>query len=96
MSRRDASPGPLIEDATIHSEAYYRLRCLEVAVKAADPDRGMTMYEVCVDATQLFKFIITGDLPPEGFGGFETTEDSEHAKLVINDKGEVTSVTVND
>ena len=69
MSRRDADPGPLVEDSTMLpvTKVYYRLRCLEVAVKAADPDHGMTMYEVCLDASQLFKFILTGDLPPEGY-----------------------------
>ena len=67
MSRRDSDPSPLVEDSTMLpvTKVYYRLRCLEVAVKTFDPDSTIDT-RVLVDVAQaLMQYIQTGDV--EGF-----------------------------
>ena len=67
MSRRDSDANPTREDASYGismrwtPETYFRLRCLEVAVKTFDPD-GSIDTRVLVDVAQaLMQYIQTGD-----------------------------------
>jgi hypothetical protein len=69
MSRRDNDASPGLEDNAMFLEmhldqkAYYRLRCLEVAVKTFDPDSTIDTRVLFDVAQVLMQYIETGKTP---------------------------------
>ena len=69
MTRRDNDASPGIEDNAMYpsmhldQKAYYRLRCLEVAVKCFDPDITIDTRVLFDVAQVLMQYIETGKAP---------------------------------
>jgi len=65
MSRRDSDASPPMEEHIVHpaTKAYYRLRCLEVAVKTFDPDSSINIIELIDVSRSLFSYCETGLVP---------------------------------
>lgn len=71
MSRRSSDHDTDADDATITGKPaidlgemrYLRLRALEIITRAADPDREITVHELCFSAQQLLEYISFGIMP---------------------------------
>ena len=92
MTRRDTDAQPHNEDTTLgginmqwSAPAYYRLRCLEVAVKTFDPDIQIDVLDLMGTAQALMLYVQSGEVPVLKLEDAMTERDKKEFERRVQD-----------